>query len=45
MQLKQGSVTTGDYASKLKELGKYSTFFYHLEKRMNGIKFEIGLRL
>ena len=29
MQLKQGSMTVGEYASKFEELEKYSTFFYH----------------
>jgi len=44
MQLKQGSMTVGEYTSKFEELGKYSTFFYHLEERMKCIKFENGLR-
>jgi len=42
MQLKQGSMTVGEYTSKFEELGKYSTFFYHLEERMKCIKFENG---
>jgi len=45
MQLKQGSMTIGEYASKFEELGKYSTFFYHPEERMKCIKIENGLRL
>jgi len=44
MQLKQGSMTIGEYASKFEELGKYSTFFYYPEKRLKCIKFENGLR-
>jgi len=44
MQLKQGSMTVGEYASKFEELGKYSTFFYHPEEWMKCIKFENGLR-
>jgi len=44
MQLKQGSMIVGEYASKFEELGKYSTLFYHLEERMKCIKFENGLR-
>ena len=44
MQLKQGSMTVGKYASKFEKLGKYSTFFYHPEEKMNCIKFENGLR-
>jgi len=45
MQLKQGSMSVGEYASKFEELGKYSIFFYHLDERMKSIKFENGLRL
>jgi len=37
-------MSIGEYASKYKELEKYSTFFYHLEKRMKCIKFENELR-
>ena len=44
MQLKQWSITVGEYASKFEELGKYSTFFYHPEDRIKCIKFENGLR-
>nr|KYP38781.1 Transposon Ty3-I Gag-Pol polyprotein [Cajanus cajan] len=44
MQLKQGNMTVGEYASKFEELGKYSTFFYHPDERMKCIKFEDGLR-
>ena len=44
MQLKQGSMTVGEYASKFEELEKYSTFFYHPKERMKCIKFGNGLR-
>ena len=44
MQLKQGSMIVGEYASKFEELGKDSTFFYHQEERMKCIKFENGLK-
>nr|KYP51237.1 hypothetical protein KK1_026921 [Cajanus cajan] len=44
MQLKQGNMTVGEYASKFEELGKYSTFFYQPDERMKCIKFEDGLR-
>nr|KYP62010.1 hypothetical protein KK1_016525 [Cajanus cajan] len=44
MQLKQGNMTVGEYASKFEKLGKYSTFFYHPDERMKCIKFEDGLR-
>ena len=44
MQLKQGNMSVGEYASKFEELGKYSTFFYHPDERMKCIKFEDGLR-
>jgi len=44
MQLKQGNVLVGEYASKFEELGKYSNFFYHPNDRMECIKFEDGLR-
>jgi len=39
MQLKQGSMSVGEYAFKFEQLGKYSTFFYHPNKTMNCIKF------
>nr|KYP65957.1 hypothetical protein KK1_012235 [Cajanus cajan] len=45
MQLKQGNMTIGEYASKFEELGKYSVFFYHPNEGMKCIKFEDGLRL
>jgi len=44
MQLKQGNMSVGEYASKFEELGKYSTFFYHLDKSMKCIKYEDRLR-
>jgi len=44
MQLRQGSMTVWEYASKFEELGKYSTFFYHPEERMKCTKFENGFR-
>jgi len=37
MQLKQGSMSVGKYASKFEELGKYSTVFYHSDERMKCI--------
>jgi len=44
MELKQGNLLIGEYASKFEILGKYSTFFYHPDERMKYIKFEDGLR-
>lgn len=44
VQLKQESVTVGEYASRFGELGRYSTFFYHPEERMKCINFENGFR-
>nr|KYP75970.1 hypothetical protein KK1_020184 [Cajanus cajan] len=44
MQLKQGNMSVGEYASKFEELRKYSAFFYHPDERMKCIKFEDGLR-
>ena len=44
MKLKQENMSVGEYASKFEELGKYSTFFYHLDGRMKCIKFEDGRR-
>jgi len=44
MQLKQGNMLVGKYASKFEKLEKYFTFFYHPNERMKYIKFEDGLR-
>nr|KYP32923.1 hypothetical protein KK1_046284 [Cajanus cajan] len=44
IQLKQGNMIVGEYASKFEELGKYSALFYHTDERMKCIKFEDGLR-
>jgi len=35
----------GEYASKFKELRKYSTLFYYLDERMKCKKIEDGFRL
>jgi len=42
MQLKQGNMSVGEYASMFKEFKKNSTLFYHPNKRRKCIKF--GLR-
>jgi len=45
VQLKQESMTGGEYASKFEELGNYYTFFYHPYERMGYIEFENEFRL
>nr|KYP73770.1 Transposon Ty3-I Gag-Pol polyprotein [Cajanus cajan] len=44
MQLKQGNMTVGEYASKFEELGKYSTFFLLVKKKDGSFRLCVDYR-